>query len=65
MKVLREKRETVYKMDMEMSKEEQRMLIDHYKKNCPKKDKKNLKMEWSVIDLLKNYIKEQDSVKEI
>jgi hypothetical protein len=58
MKILNEKKETVYKMDFEISKEEERLLLDHYKKNCPKKDKKNFKMEWSVIDLMKKFIAE-------
>ena len=60
MKILNEKKETVYRMDLDMTKEEQRLLLDHYKVNCPKKDKKNLKMEWAVIDLLKKFIEENN-----
>ena len=60
MKIINEKKETIYKMDLEMSKEEEKLLLEHYKKNCPKKDKKNLKMEWSIIDLLKKFIAENN-----
>jgi hypothetical protein len=65
MQILKEKKEVVYKTDIDISKVEEKLLLKHYKENCPKSVKKNLKLEWAIVNLLENYIKEQDNIREI
>jgi len=53
MNIIDEKEETFYNMEMEFSKKEEKMMLGHYKTCCPKIEKKRLKIEWSVVDILK------------
>jgi len=63
MEILSEKEEKVVKWELDLSKDEEKLLISYATDNMPKETKRNFLMEWALIDLIKKYIEEETSSK--
>lgn len=58
MKILNETDKKICSMDINIDDEEYQIYIDYYDDNISQKDKNNLKVEWSIIDILTKIVNE-------
>ena len=56
MEILSEKEEKFVRWELDLSKDEEKLLISYATDNMPKETKRNILMEWALIELLKKYI---------
>ena len=61
MKIIKEKTEKICKMDLELEKDEEKLLLKYFKKHGTAQDLKNMKMEWSFIKMMEEFVKSVES----
>jgi hypothetical protein len=60
MDILDEKDERVVRMDINLDKTEQKLLMRYFKENCTKEEHESLKMEWAFVKLLEEFVEKHE-----
>lgn len=56
MEILKETEKTVIDIEMDMSDDEKKILVEYFDRTIAEKEEESLKINWSIVDILKKQI---------